>query len=85
MINQTIFYKLTSIQFSVTPLNFTDMSVDRNFLCYSVNFTVFLLFKDNFTVYWSFNLSENIVGVKLVKNTYVVVTTVSKIYQIDYQ
>jgi hypothetical protein len=61
------------------------MSIDHNFICYSTNFTITLLYHINFTVYWTINLTKNVIGIKLFNNTYILATTVTNIYQIDYQ
>jgi hypothetical protein len=46
-----------TVSFANTSLDYTDMSVDNNFLCYSTNFTLKLLYLYNYTLYWSINMS----------------------------
>ena len=81
----SLVYLKTIVYPSAIPLNYTDISVDHNFICFSINNNITLLYHVNYTVYQSNSLPSKITGVKLVNNTYILIVTTSFIMQLDYQ
>lgn len=74
---------LHTITYENASTNFTDMAVDSEYLCYSVNKQITLLHIGNWSLFWVMDFTENIIGVTLV-DMFVIATTPTKIYQIDY-